>query len=52
MRSGLALANEAQLYELFESGKALELRRSARTVEHYDLEYSDMSADFIGASPR
>jgi hypothetical protein len=52
MRSGLALANEAQLYELFESGKALGLRRSARTVEHYDLEYSDMSADFIGASPR
>lgn len=46
---GRTLEDEHELRELFEAGTILELRRSRRPVERFDLEYSHMTADFVNA---
>jgi hypothetical protein len=39
---------ERDLYDLFGSGKILDLSRSQRDVEHFTLDYGKMTADLVG----
>jgi len=44
---GMTLIDENALFDLFESGDALLMARSARTVELYELLYGNLTADLI-----
>ena len=47
---GLAAADEQALFDLFETGGAMALRRSAEGSDRFDLVYSRLTADF-GSTP-
>jgi hypothetical protein len=44
---GRVLGNEAALFEMFETGAVLDLRRSARRPVLYDLSYSRLTIDLL-----
>ena len=47
---GRVLADEAALADLFESGEALELARAVRAAPTYDLVFSALTVDLLGAA--
>lgn len=47
---GIVLSDEEELYELFATGDIAALARSNRGVEHFSLEYSNMTADLIAVT--